>query len=53
MKRMANFDSALTYSKEIATEVEKKFPKANKAVLNNLKRLVVLFIDNELKNNNF
>lgn len=38
MKKMSKLENALSYSKEIAKEVNKRYPQANKAVLNNMKK---------------
>jgi hypothetical protein len=37
---MAKMESSLSFSKEISSEVDKRYPKASKAVLKNLKRYI-------------
>jgi hypothetical protein len=37
-EKMGKFENALNYSKDIGKEIDKKFPKANKALLKNFKR---------------
>jgi hypothetical protein len=37
MSKMSKLKSSLDFSKEISTEVDKRYPKASKAVLRNLK----------------
>jgi len=38
MKKMSKFENALNYSKEIGKQIDKRYPKANKALLKNFKR---------------